>query len=276
MTNMHQFWLRHDKALSEHGGAQQATLSHDLYRGMPPWFNAYYAHFQQRAVVSLLRHCGPLTEMRVLDVGCGTGRWSRLLASIDAHPVGVDIGMGALRLATTQMDSGRFSAAALPHLGFADGVFDLVISVLVLQHIPRPQQQEAITALARVLRPGGWFIACEIVDPTDQAPHVFANPVEAWQAMFKAAGLQRAAYAPCEYIPYVRLFQRVRDWLGRRKSLGATIPDVSSVAKTLQRRPILAWMLRIAIMISYPLEYVASWFLPRRWARLGGFLFVKE
>ncbi|RLG69117.1 MAG: hypothetical protein DRO11_08210 [Methanobacteriota archaeon] len=276
MTNMYHFWLRHDSALSEYELSQQTTLSHDLYRGMPTWFNAYYAHFQRRAVVSLLRRCGPLTGMRVLDVGCGTGRWSRLLASMDAHPVGVDIGMGALRLAAAQMDRGRFSAAALPHLGFADSVFDLVISVLVLQHVPRPQQQEAIAALARLLRPGGWFIACELVDPNDPAHHVFANPVETWRAMFKAAGLQQVAYAPCEYIPYVGLFQSVRDWLGRRRSSGVTRPDVSAVAATLQRRPALAWMLRIALMISYPFEYVASWLLPRRWARLGGFLFVKE
>jgi len=126
-----------------------------------------------------------------------------------------------------------------------------------------------------VLRPGGWLIACELIDPADPAPHVFGNPVEMWHIMFEAAGLRQVAYAPCEYLPYVRLFQRVRAWLGQRSPLGSAVPDVSSVAVTLQRRPAFAWMLRLVITISYPLEYLASWLLPRRWARLGGFLLVK-
>jgi SAM-dependent methyltransferase len=275
-VNLRQFWSHHDETLVEHESLQQVALSHDLYRGMPAWFNAYYAHFQQRAVMRLLHRCGPLDGARVLDVGCGTGRWSELLAAVGACPVGVDIGLRALRLAAQRQINGCFSAAELPYLGFANGVFDLVLSVLVLQHVPRTQQREAIAALARVLRPGGWLIACELVDPADPADHVFANSSEVWFDMFGAAGLRRLAYVPCEYLPYVKWFQRAREWIGSHRPSGSVTADVSSVAMTLQRRPALAWMLQATITLSYPLEYLASWFLPRRWARLGGFLLLKE
>lgn len=275
MIELNRFWLRHDESLLEHEMQQRVSLSHDLYRGMPTWFNAYYAHFQRRAVLTLLHHCGSLSGMRVLDVGCGTGRWSKLLAAKGATLVGVDMGLCALRLAAKQA-SGEFSAAKLPELSFADNVFDLIISVAVLQHIPRSQQEKAIRALVRVLRPSGWLIVCELAERSDPAPYVFGNSAETWRAMFRAAGLRQAAYKPCEYLPYVKMFQRMGAWLERLKIFGSTRPDVSSVAVTLQRFPALAWMLRLAITISYPIEYLASWFLPPRWARMGGFLLVKE
>ena len=47
----HRFWYNMTKPgralTAEHG-----ELSHDLYRGMPPWFNAYYAYFQRRGLLS--------------------------------------------------------------------------------------------------------------------------------------------------------------------------------------------------------------------------------
>jgi SAM-dependent methyltransferase len=278
MLDPRRFWQQHDETLSQagQGPLPQQGLSHDLYRGMPPWFNAYYAYFQQRAVLRMLRRCGPLADKVVLDVGCGTGRWSNLLLTLGARPVGFDVGERALRLAQQRLNAAILCVAALPDLGFADETFDLALSVTVLQHLPRERQPQAIAALARVLRPGGWLIACEIVDTQDPAAHVFGNAAARWQAMCAEAGLRPVAYVPCEYLPYVKLFQRARDWFSRRAHSESAGPGVSSVAALLQRRPTLAWLLRMGVLLSYPLELAASVVLPRRWARLGGFLLKKE
>jgi SAM-dependent methyltransferase len=276
VADARRFWRDHDQALALHRSLRGTGLSHDLYRGMPPWFNAYYAHFQRRAVVRLLRQCGPLGGMRALDVGCGTGRWSELLACLGAWPVGVDLGLAALQLGRARQGQRQFCAGALPDLGFADAVFDLVVSVTVLQHVPRLQQEEAIAELARVLRAGGWLVVCESVDPSDPASHVFGNPVDIWRAMFAATGLRQVDYIPCEHLPYIRLFQRARAWVSRWRPAGSEVLDVSSVATALRRRLILSLALQMAIAVSYPIEYLASWLLPRRWARLGCFLLTKE
>ncbi|HEX9115647.1 MAG TPA: class I SAM-dependent methyltransferase [Anaerolineae bacterium] len=270
--DVRQFWSQHDSTLPTSDASQGVGLSHDLYRGMPPWFNAYFAHFQRRAVLRLLADCGPLTGSRGLDVGCGTGRWSEQLAAFGVQPFGVDIGWKALRLAAHFRSAGRFSAAALPSLGFADGVFDVAISVAVLQHIPRQQQPAAIADLARILKPGGWLVACELIDGADRAEYVFANSIAKWRTLFQDTGLRQVAFTACEHLPYIKIYQRLRAKQGGAAGTG----NVSTVAAALDHRRVLAYTARLAILASYPLEYLATWLLPASWARFGAFLLVKD
>jgi ubiquinone/menaquinone biosynthesis C-methylase UbiE len=97
---------------------------------------------------------GPL---RILDVGCGTGEISLLLAEMGHTVHGLD-------LSEKMMDRGREKAAArglavdftigdAENPPFAEGSFDAVINRHVLWTLPNPQ--EAVRAWNRVLRPGG-------------------------------------------------------------------------------------------------------------------------
>ena len=275
MKDIDQFWSQHDAALADHTAGSGSGLSHDLYRGMPSWFNAFFAHFQRRAMKRLLTYCQPLKGLDVLDVGCGTGRWSELFLKLDARPVGVDLGLRALHLAAATHPELHFCAGVLPALCFKDQAFDLAVSVTVVQHIASNRQVEAIADIARVLRPNGRLIVFELVDPDDPASHVFSHSKQTWLELFGAAGLRLVAYAPCEYLPYIKWFQHLRRWSGRRRLSAYTSADVSTVSAFLQQHPTAARLLRFVVMLSYPLEYFASSLLPQRWARLGGFLLEK-
>jgi SAM-dependent methyltransferase len=267
-----EFWREHDRALPQHRRLGAPALSHDLYRGMPPWFNAYYAHFQRRAVVRLLRRCNLPPGLRALDVGCGTGRWSGLMLSLGWKPYGVDVGEQALRFAAEVWPGARFSCGRLPFLCFAAQSFDVAISVTVLQHIPHTQQADALHAIRYVLKPGGYCVACETIDARDPSPHIFGNTTERWLEKFGRAGFQLAAISGSEYLPHVRLFHGLRRrWRGSPAASPAHA-DVSAVARLLEKRPWLAALVRLGIAASYPLEYAASAILPARWARLGCFL----
>ncbi|HWE38372.1 MAG TPA: class I SAM-dependent methyltransferase [Isosphaeraceae bacterium] len=99
-----------------------------------------------------------LKDALVLDAGCGMGRYLRVAAESGARVVGIDLSW-AVRAA-------RETTGDRPPLGlvrgdllrppFAEGMFDHVYSLGVLDHTPDPKA--AFLALARLLKPGGRIV----------------------------------------------------------------------------------------------------------------------
>ena len=95
---------------------------------------------------------------RVLEAGCGTGYFAHLLETERGWPVvPMDYSWHGLRYAR-QMGLERAVQGDIMRLPFADGAFDLVMSVDVLAHLPRGEEQVAARELARVLAPGGLLV----------------------------------------------------------------------------------------------------------------------
>ena len=86
----------------------------------------------------------------LLDVGCGDGvlteRWARKLAP--ARVAGVDA--GDLRAVWERRSAASFAVADAEALPFADGEFDVVAAIELLEHVERPGR--ALAELARVAR----------------------------------------------------------------------------------------------------------------------------
>ncbi len=125
----------------------------------------------ERDVAELMAYLGtkglPLRHVRALDFGCGVGRLTQALANSFAGVDGVDVSARMIELARARDRSGgrcRFSVNPRPDLRlFADGAFDLVVSLLVLQHIPPPFSEAYVAEFGRVAAPGGALLF--------QAPH---------------------------------------------------------------------------------------------------------
>src|SRR6266478_4051500 len=95
---------------------------------------------------------------RILDAGCGNGRYSRFLlreADADAIITGFDLSQRMLERARKRLGSDRVThvAADLTRLPYADATFDAAVSGWVLEHLPDPRP--GLRELARVLKPGG-------------------------------------------------------------------------------------------------------------------------
>jgi len=101
----------------------------------------------------LLNPRGRGPDLRILDVGCGTRQYSRMLSSL-GRVVGVDIAPGAVCRVTKSSNSHEaFVQADAEKLPFPDGSFDLVWAVSVLEHLER--DGAGIREIIRVTRPGG-------------------------------------------------------------------------------------------------------------------------
>lgn len=95
-----------------------------------------------------------------LDVGCGEGRFCRLLRAEGWQATGVDPTARLLDAARRRDPQGDYRAGRAEALDFADATFDLVISYLSLIDIP--DVRAAIGEMARVLKPGGRLLIANL------------------------------------------------------------------------------------------------------------------
>jgi len=101
------------------------------------------------AVVSLIDRHLEIPAGRVIDVGCGTGRWVERTGGF-----GVDTSMEMLA-----RRPGRVARADARQLPFADGTADVALCILSLGYIW--PAEDAVAELHRITRPGGWIIAAD-------------------------------------------------------------------------------------------------------------------
>ncbi|HZX79755.1 MAG TPA: class I SAM-dependent methyltransferase [Lysobacter sp.] len=124
---------------------------------------------EKTAYISLLqslaleRYVGRGAGGMALDVGCGYGRMSGTLSSLGWRVVGVDPSLRVLRAAARFFRSGEWCVAALPHLPFADGAFDLVLAQSLLRSLHLNGVLEVAEAMPRVLRAGGRLVVVDNV-----------------------------------------------------------------------------------------------------------------
>ena len=129
------------------------------------------AIFQQWAP-ALAETAGVQPGQRVLDVACGTGVVTRLLAErvgTGGHVVGLDFNPGMLaaaRAATTNANV-TWREGDVANMPFLDGSFDVVVCQQGLQFFP--DKPAALREMRRVLAPGG-RLALSVWRSVDNAP----------------------------------------------------------------------------------------------------------
>lgn len=172
---------------------------------VPAWDGATYAantahHREQDAW--FLRAFPVRTADRILDLGCGSGDFTRIVADLvpDGHVLGLDA-------QPSMIDEARRVAA--PHQSFVvapvqdlavalpsehDASFDVVMSRAALHWVPAPDIPGVLANAARLVRPGGWVrIECGgagnvpvIVEVLDRISAEHGGPSAPWN--FATAG----------------------------------------------------------------------------------------
>ncbi|NBB15780.1 methyltransferase domain-containing protein [Caulobacter sp. SLTY] len=95
-----------------------------------------------------------------LDVGCGEGRFCRMLRAEGIDAIGIDPTAALLDTARRLDPEGDYRPGRAEALDFPDASFDLVVSYLTLIDIP--DAEAAIGEMTRVLKPGGRLLIANL------------------------------------------------------------------------------------------------------------------
>lgn len=140
----------------------------------------------------LLRTFGDLSHRRVLDLGCGKGRFARILAAEypSASIVALDLAEAMLRAAPAHLSRVSASMLSLP---FPDATFDTAYAIESLEHavdIPL-----AISELCRVLKPGAKLV---IIDKNAEQWGRLKTPD--WEKWFRRDELEALLLRHCRHV----------------------------------------------------------------------------
>lgn len=110
----------------------------------------------------MLKVLGDVTDLDVIDLGCGEGRFCRMLAANGARTLGVDLQSAFIDYAKSKASSTeKYRIGDIQRLsGVPDVLFDLAVSYISLVDVA--DQQAAVREALRVLVPGGRFVVCNL------------------------------------------------------------------------------------------------------------------
>ena len=157
--------------------------------------------------IDYIESCAGLAGRRVADIGCGGGIASEAMAGRGARVTGTDMATGPLEVARLHaMESGLdvdYRLMSADQLAAeAAGSYDVVTCLEMLEHVPRPS--EVVSALARLVRPGGHVICSTI----NRGPRAFALAIVGAEYLLRLLPAGTHEYArfirPSELCRYAR------------------------------------------------------------------------
>ena len=119
----------------------------------------------------------PLFDKKILEVGCGTGRWLRDLIAWGADPsklYGVELlEASATRARRLCSPHATIECGNAAQLSSAPDTFDIVLQAELFSSVFDDDMKQAIASeIVRVLRPGGWVLWYDFCLPNCQNSYV--------------------------------------------------------------------------------------------------------
>jgi ubiquinone/menaquinone biosynthesis C-methylase UbiE len=251
--DLREFW---NKTAKEFGRNGYSAVLFPSSRGVLNWYTDW---LQRNALKKIF---GELKGKRILDVGCGVGRWSIQLAAVAEHVVGVDFARGmvgiakdrAIERAPGNVDFVLASAHSLP---FSSRSFDASLSVTVLQHIVDEKQLvEALSEIARIAKIGGRIILLEQTPCRREAAHsqfpTVGRTHEEWVHLFTSKGsVELVDFHGVDLSPFLRPLMQLMRKHGRYQNwLSQETPSLRY--RILSR--LFYYLISLAVIMSLPFD----------------------
>ncbi|HYD49605.1 MAG TPA: class I SAM-dependent methyltransferase [Terriglobales bacterium] len=183
------------------------------YDKVAPAYDLRYASTQYSGIAeALLRFVTASPQLRVLEVGCGTGHWLSVLAREGLPAIGLDASLGMLAQARANQVRTGIANGRAEQLPWRDRWFDRVACINAFHHFT--DKAAFLAEARRVLRPGGGVMIVSL-DPQlgmdrwaiyDYFPATLDNDRRRYptgsaiRAQLEAAGFERCETALAERI----------------------------------------------------------------------------
>jgi len=96
---------------------------------------------------------------KVLDWGCGNGRFYGIFEKIGVDYFGIDVSEKLIEIAKNQYPRAKFQATSSFNLPFPDNFFDKILNIAVFHHIPSKEfRLKFLKEVKRILKPDGLLI----------------------------------------------------------------------------------------------------------------------
>lgn len=141
--------------------ADKKTSKKTSWGNVAEWYHGHLSEgdtYHEKVILPNLRRLLALASKEpVLDIACGEGYFTRMLAESGANIVGADISPELIKIAKEKFPRASFFRAGADDMRFAkDGEFNKAFCVLAFQNIER--LDGAIREAARVIKKGGRFV----------------------------------------------------------------------------------------------------------------------
>ena len=121
----------------------------------------------------LLKHA-PARMESALDIGCGAGMFSRLLAHRAQHVIGIDLSPRMIEIARQRSvgyDNIDYRVADIMAMPLQPASFDCIASIAALHHLPLA---DVLTRLRDALKPGGVLLVLDLYQVETLSEKVYA------------------------------------------------------------------------------------------------------
>jgi 2-polyprenyl-3-methyl-5-hydroxy-6-metoxy-1,4-benzoquinol methylase len=145
----------------------RTTEYHELYDDIAPgYYDRVYAagkgvqwfwhHYRFLAVAESLPPAG---GEAILDMGCGPGTFLGTFASQYRRGHGIDLAKAQIEFAAQKYGNDRLRFDAIDVAAFEHGnVFDAIVSIEVIEHLPSSETQTFLATIFRLLKSGGTLV----------------------------------------------------------------------------------------------------------------------
>ena len=185
------------------------------------WLSAHYvsALHLLRSKINDLKASHSNQRLKILDAGCGSGKFVERLKKVGADIVGIDYSLEALQYCRNEFKI-PVLRSDLEHLGLISNQFDALVSLEVLEHVTNDTR--VLQEFYRVMKPGAIGLI------TVPAFQILWGPHDEWfghvrryrksdlKGKLEAAGFEiiQISYFKCVFFLPMLILRKLKKWLG--------------------------------------------------------------